>query len=167
MNAPAPVAGWYPDPQNPTRQRYWDGTAWAVLKPRVSAAGVFGRTFAYLLGIAVIIGIISGTVGMPIFGTIFGLIAGVGIGIPVALITAAVIAAAARPAVTPKTYRRRIDVTLVVVFVATIALGVVWINQKAMVGPWPAYTMLALVAICFIAVRPFLRRLVPEQASSS
>lgn len=23
-----PPAGWYPDPQDSTRQRYWDGTAW-------------------------------------------------------------------------------------------------------------------------------------------
>ena len=23
-------AGWYPDPQNPGQQRYWDGTAWAA-----------------------------------------------------------------------------------------------------------------------------------------
>jgi uncharacterized protein DUF2510 len=23
-----PVAGWYPDPQQPSRWRYWDGTAW-------------------------------------------------------------------------------------------------------------------------------------------
>lgn len=23
-----PPAGWYPDPQNASRQRYWDGTAW-------------------------------------------------------------------------------------------------------------------------------------------
>ncbi|MGZ5422456.1 MAG: DUF2510 domain-containing protein [Aeromicrobium sp.] len=167
MNAPAPLAGWYPDPQNPTRQRYWDGIAWASDKPRVGVAAVFGRTFAYLLGIAVLTGIVSGTVGMPIFGTIFGLVAGFGIGIPVALITAAVIAAAARPMVTPKTYRRCIDVTLVVLFVATVALAVVWINQQALVGPWPAYTMLVLVAVCFIAVRPLLRRLVPEQATST
>jgi hypothetical protein len=164
MNAPAPVAGWYPDPQNPTQQRYWDGTAWAADTPRVSVAAVFGRTFAYLLGIAVIIGIISGTVGMPIYGTMFGLIVGIGIGIPLALITAAVFAAAARPTVTPKTYRRCIDVTFVVLFVATVALAVVWINQRALAGPWAAYTMIALVAVCFIAVRPRLRRLVPEQA---
>lgn len=26
MNAPG--AGWYPNPQNPNEQRYWDGTAW-------------------------------------------------------------------------------------------------------------------------------------------
>lgn len=23
-----PIPGWYPDPQSPTSQRYWDGTAW-------------------------------------------------------------------------------------------------------------------------------------------
>lgn len=29
---PAP-AGWYPDPQSPGQQRYWDGTAWTVSAP--------------------------------------------------------------------------------------------------------------------------------------
>jgi Protein of unknown function (DUF2510) len=24
-----PPAGWYPDPEQPGRQRYWDGSAWA------------------------------------------------------------------------------------------------------------------------------------------
>jgi hypothetical protein len=24
----SPAAGWYPDPEDATRQRYWDGTAW-------------------------------------------------------------------------------------------------------------------------------------------
>jgi hypothetical protein len=133
----------------------------------MSVAGVFGRVFAYVFGIAVLTGLISGTVGMPIFGTIFGLMAGVGIGIPVALITAAAVAAAARPSVTPKTYRLCIDVTLVVLYVAVIALAVVWMNQRALAGPWPAYTMLALVLIGFIVVRPRLRRLAPEQASLS
>jgi hypothetical protein len=28
MSAPLPAAGWYADPQQPTRWRYWDGTAW-------------------------------------------------------------------------------------------------------------------------------------------
>ncbi len=167
MSAPTPVAGWYPDPENPSRRRYWDGTAWAPVEPRVSVAGVFGRVFAYVFGIAILAGIVSGNVGMPIFGTIFGSIAGVGIGIPVALITATVIALAARPSVTPTSYRRCIDVTLVVLYVATAALAVVWINQRALSGPWPAYSMLATVLVCFIAVRPLLRRLVPEQAASS
>lgn len=27
-NTNNPAAGWYPDPQNPMSQRYWDGTTW-------------------------------------------------------------------------------------------------------------------------------------------
>lgn len=30
---PGTPAGWYPDPQNPGQQRYWDGTAWAASVP--------------------------------------------------------------------------------------------------------------------------------------
>lgn len=164
MISPTPVAGWYPDPQNPGQQRYWNGTAWAAAKPPVSVSGVFGRALAYLLGVAVLTGLVSGNVGMPLIGTIFGLVAGVGIGIPVALIGAGVIAAAARPPLTLKTYRLCIDVTLVVVFLGAIALAVVWINQKALAGPWPAYSMLAVLLVCFIVVRPLIRRLVPEHS---
>jgi len=31
--ASAPPAGWYPDPQNPGQQRYWDGGAWGAAAP--------------------------------------------------------------------------------------------------------------------------------------
>lgn len=38
-----PPAGWYPDPQDATRQRYWDGSAWtehtADGAPQASGAG--------------------------------------------------------------------------------------------------------------------------------
>lgn len=90
---------------------------------------------------------------MPIFGTIFGLIVSVGIGLAVALIAAAVISAAARPSVTPKTYCRCVDATLVTLYVAVIALAVAWINQHALAGSRGAYTMLGFVLICFIIVR--------------
>lgn len=33
------VAGWYPDPDNSVRQRYWDGVAWtAQLRPKAGGA---------------------------------------------------------------------------------------------------------------------------------
>jgi Protein of unknown function (DUF2510) len=32
-DAPAAPAGWYPDPDNPRAQRYWDGAAWAPPPP--------------------------------------------------------------------------------------------------------------------------------------
>ncbi len=35
---PSTPAGWYPDPQSPGQQRYWDGTAWAAAAPPPPAA---------------------------------------------------------------------------------------------------------------------------------
>lgn len=43
-----PPAGWYPDPQDNTRQRYWDGNAWtehtAEGGPQGQAAATAGST---------------------------------------------------------------------------------------------------------------------------
>jgi Protein of unknown function (DUF2510) len=39
----APVAGWYPDPENPQMARYWDGSQWTDdRRPLVSKEGVSG-----------------------------------------------------------------------------------------------------------------------------
>ena len=37
---PPPLAGWYPDPQVPGVQRYWDGRAWGPTAPPPSAGGL-------------------------------------------------------------------------------------------------------------------------------
>ncbi len=29
LDAPSPPAAWYPDPENPAQQRYWDGKQWS------------------------------------------------------------------------------------------------------------------------------------------
>lgn len=34
----AAPAGWYPDPQNPGQQRYWDGSAWTAAAPAAPTA---------------------------------------------------------------------------------------------------------------------------------
>ena len=34
----ATPAGWYPDPEDPSRQRYWDGAAWGAQAPAAPAA---------------------------------------------------------------------------------------------------------------------------------
>jgi hypothetical protein len=130
-------------------------------------AAVFGRVFGWIVVIAFVTGIVSGTVGMPIFGTIFGTVAGLGIGNPLGLIVGLVLAVAARPSVTPKGYRLCVDVTLIVLVLATIALAVVWMNQRALVGPRPAYTMIAVVVLSLLAVRPLFRRLVPATPTPS
>jgi hypothetical protein len=122
--------------------------------------GVFGRTLVYGLGIGVVTAIASGTVGAPVLGTIIGAFVGLAIAVPVSLVVAAVIARSARPPVTAKAYRRRVDVTLVILAVAAAALAAGWISRRALVGPWPAITMLAVIVVCLVGVRPLLRRLV-------
>lgn len=41
-------AGWYPDPENPSQSRYWDGTSWAApsMPPPTSAPMYAGSTYA-------------------------------------------------------------------------------------------------------------------------
>ena len=131
--------------------------------PITSVAGVFGRTFVYGLSIGVLAGIASGTAGAPVVGTVIGPFVGLAIAVPVSLLTAAVIALSARPPVTAKAYQRRVDVTLVILAIATAAVAAAWINLRPLVGPWPAIAMLAVVLVCLVGVRPLLRRLVPPQ----
>ena len=135
-------------------------------QPTMSAAGVFGRAFTYVVVLGFVAGIVSGTVGLPIVGTIIGAVAGLGIGVAVGLIAATVIGFAARASVTPRTYRRWVDVTLVILAVATVALAVVWINQHALVGPRAPITMLIVVLPSLIAIRILLRRLGRARAVS-
>ncbi|MGV0693117.1 DUF2510 domain-containing protein [Mycobacterium paraintracellulare] len=54
MTAPSPAPGWYPDPSDPTRQIYWDGTAW-----RGPAAPDYSnnRNRAVAIGVCVLVGI--------------------------------------------------------------------------------------------------------------
>ena len=125
---------------------------------------MFGRTFLGGLAFFFLTGIISGTIGLPIFGTIFGAIAGFAIGIPVSLAMAAVVARTARPSVGVKTFRLSVDVTLLVIVVAAVALAIVWHAQHALVGPRPIIAMLVIVVLGAIGARPLLRRFKPQQA---
>lgn len=48
---PSAPAGWYPDPQNPGQQRYWDGSAWSSAvpaAPTTSTNAVAGLVLAIL-----------------------------------------------------------------------------------------------------------------------
>ena len=61
----APVAGWYPDPENPQMARYWDGSQWTDdRRPLVSKEGVSGWLlfFGY-----------AGAILLPIVGLIIGI----------------------------------------------------------------------------------------------
>ena len=67
-------AGWYPDPQNPASQRYWDGARWTEHTARGSAAAA-----------------------APAGGKRTGLIIGLLVGIPVLLVVIGILAAIAIP----------------------------------------------------------------------
>lgn len=173
--SPTPAANWYPDPHDAAQLRYWDGTVWTdhVASPHGSAHirsadanrpqpadpnRVLGLCLLYGLLIGATTGAASGTVAAPVIGTIIGTIVGTMVALPVALIAAAVISrSVASPA-----YRRRVDVTLLTLGVATAVLAVGWISLRALVGPWPALTMLVVVVVGLLLVRPRLHRLVPR-----
>jgi hypothetical protein len=170
----APEADWFSDPDNPSLLRYWDGTAWtdrtALVPAPVHAAEsgqpreaseVLGRTFAYGLLIGVVTGAASGTVAAPVLGTIIGAGAGAFVAVPASLIAATFIS---RSVASPR-YRRRVDATLLVLGAGTALLAIGWISLRALVGPWPALTMLAVVVVGLLVVRPRLHRLGgPQQA---
>lgn len=62
----APVAGWYPDPENPQMARYWDGSQWTDdRRPLVSNVEVSGWLlfFGY-----------AGAIFLPIVGLIIGIV---------------------------------------------------------------------------------------------
>ena len=41
---PGPAAGWYPDPQVPGQQRYWDGSTWTEQRAPYAAQAAAGPT---------------------------------------------------------------------------------------------------------------------------
>lgn len=84
--------------------------------------------------------------------------------VPVSLVAAAAIAHSVHASGTVQAFRRRIDVTFAVLGAATAALAVGWISLRALVGPWPALTMLATVVVGLLIVRPRLYRLAPAPA---
>jgi hypothetical protein len=40
----SPVAGWYPDPEVPSGERYWDGVAWTEHRRAAAASAPWGST---------------------------------------------------------------------------------------------------------------------------
>jgi hypothetical protein len=119
---------------------------------------VFSRCVRAGLLLGVITGAVSGTVAAPVLGTIVGAVVGLCAGIPVALVAGAAIARSVRSPGTEAAYRRRVDVTFVVLGVATAALAIGWISLDPLVGPGPALAMLATVVVGLLVLRPRLRR---------
>ena len=72
MAEPTP-AGWYPDPENPGQQRYWDGTAWAEHfapgdTPAAPAAAVakkpiYRRAWFIVVAVLIGLGVLSSVIG--------------------------------------------------------------------------------------------------------
>lgn len=58
-----PVPGWYPDPQGPPAERWWDGTAWTA-HTRVPApppvAADQARQWAAIAHLSALVGLVSG-----------------------------------------------------------------------------------------------------------
>lgn len=76
----AAPAGWYPDPQNPGQQRYWDGSAWAApvapvpsVAPAPGAAPVAGQTTSTNAIVGLVLAIVSWVV-CPIIAAIVALV---------------------------------------------------------------------------------------------
>lgn len=59
MAAPQPAPGWYPDPSDPNRQIYWDGTSWSGPLPAPSEAGKpsISKKTAVAVGVCVLVAI--------------------------------------------------------------------------------------------------------------
>lgn len=123
---------------------------------------VFNRCVLDGLILGTVVGAASGTAAAPVLGTIIGAVVGLVVAIPVALIVATVIARAARGPGTVREYRRRIDLTFVLLAVATAALAIGWISLDPLVGSAPALTMLAVVVLGLLLERSRLRRLAPQ-----
>jgi hypothetical protein len=69
------AAGWYPDPQNPAIQRYWDGFRWTehtalgAAQPAGPAAGKtrWGLIIGIVAGVMVIIFVALAAIAVPVF----------------------------------------------------------------------------------------------------
>jgi uncharacterized RDD family membrane protein YckC len=106
MSTPSTPAGWYPDPQQPGQQRYWDGTTWTDSVSGGPATGPAGTTavgYGYAQGggaadasfgsraLAVILdGLIIGIPGAILYGIAFAISDALGILVYLAVIAAGI-----------------------------------------------------------------------------
>jgi uncharacterized RDD family membrane protein YckC len=85
MSGQSTPAGWYPDPQNPAQQRYWDGAAWSEATQPVAGGAPPAPGYGQAVGYGYAQG---GTGEQAGVGTRFlaALIDGIIIGIPINLV---------------------------------------------------------------------------------
>lgn len=57
---PRPPAGWYPDPDQPVTQRYWDGSAWTEQRAPLQSGGV---GTGVVVGGLCVAGVLVGSIG--------------------------------------------------------------------------------------------------------
>ncbi|MGO9157996.1 DUF2510 domain-containing protein, partial [Mycobacterium sp.] len=55
MTTPSPAPGWYPDPSDPGRRIYWDGTAWSTPAPSAADKSNSGKNAAVAIGVCVLV----------------------------------------------------------------------------------------------------------------
>lgn len=125
---------------------------------------VVGQCVRDGLILGIVTGAASGTAAAPVLGTFVGAVVGLCLAIPISLVAAAAIARSVRPSATVQAFRRRVDVTFAVLAAGTAALAVGWISLEALVGAWPAVTMLVTVVVGLLIVRRRLHRLASAPA---
>src|SRR5829696_3230683 len=69
-----PVPGWYPDPDDASSQRYWDGTRWTDDRAPYSSVATASRTRRAGGGDGLVIAGYIGGVLIPIVGIVIGAI---------------------------------------------------------------------------------------------
>ena len=57
MNTPSPAPGWYPDPWDPGKRIYWDGSAWSTPAPNAADNSNSGKKAAVAVGVCVLVAI--------------------------------------------------------------------------------------------------------------
>lgn len=71
---PAPGPGWYPDPNDPATNRYWDGGSWTESRaPKTAAGAVVGPDGKEQNASGVVVAGYIFAVLMPLIGFIIGL----------------------------------------------------------------------------------------------
>ncbi len=55
VTAPSPAPGWYPDPSDPGKRIYWDGTAWSTPAPSEADKSNGGKKAAVGIGVCVLV----------------------------------------------------------------------------------------------------------------
>ncbi|BBZ03544.1 hypothetical protein MCHIJ_29810 [Mycolicibacterium chitae] len=57
MTQPSQAPGWYPDPSNPDKQIYWDGSAWRGEPSAEAEKNSKGKQTAVAVGVCLLVGI--------------------------------------------------------------------------------------------------------------